>query len=215
MTHVREKSTVWKRFQPWKDQKKMSKILLYHSPYSPFSRSVLLLSRFLNLDIEVKVLNLLDDEQLEPEFLELNPQHCVPTLDDNGFIIWESRAVLAYLLESKAPQLVPTSPKEKAIVNQRLYYEMGKLAKTYAALWVRKHYRTFCSLVRFFFEAPLFEGGNELESKTIEEIREVLRFVDEHYFPHGNEWIASANITIADFAFVSVIAGLTVSLITD
>ena len=115
---------------------KMPKIVLYHSPYSPFSRSVLLFCRFLKLDIDVKILDLLKDEQSTPEFLKINPQHCVPTIDDNGFYLWESRAILSYLIESKAPHLVPTSPKEKAIVNQRLYYEMGVLGKKYADVFV-------------------------------------------------------------------------------
>lgn len=43
------------------------------------------------------------------------------------------------------------------------------------------------------------------------ELYEVLSFVDEHYFRHGNEWIAGESITIADFAYASLIAGLTVS----
>lgn len=120
----------------------MSKIVLYHSPYSPFSRSVLLFIRFLKLDVEVKVLDLMKDEQNSPEFLKVNIQHCVPTLGDGGFYLWESRAILSYLLESKAPHLKPSSPEASAIVNQRLYYEMGKLAKTYAALWVRQRFET-------------------------------------------------------------------------
>lgn len=105
----------------------MAPIVLYYSPGSPFCRSVLLLARYLKLNVEIKYIDTQKKEQHSPEFLAINPQHCIPTIDDNGFILWESRAILAYLIESKAPELVPTSPKEKAIVNQRLHFELGGL----------------------------------------------------------------------------------------
>lgn len=107
----------------------MAPIILYYSPASSYCRSVLLLARYLKLSVEVKYMDTREKkEQFSPEFLAINPQHCIPTIDDNGFILWESRAILAYLIESKAPELVPTSPKEKAIVNQRLHYELGGLS---------------------------------------------------------------------------------------
>lgn len=105
----------------------MAPIKLYYSPGSPYCRAVLLLARWLKLNVEVKYIDTQNKEQFSPEFLAINPQHCIPTIDDNGFILWESRAILTYLIESKAPELVPTSPKEKAIVNQRLHYELGGL----------------------------------------------------------------------------------------
>jgi glutathione S-transferase len=114
----------------------MSGLTLYHSPYSPFSRSVLLLCRYLKLDVNVKTLDLLNDEQMSPEFVKINPQHCVPTIEDEGFYLWESRAILTYLIESRAPHLMPTSPQEKAVMNQRLQFEQGKLATKYAELFV-------------------------------------------------------------------------------
>lgn len=112
-------------------------LILYHSPASPFSRSVLLLLKYLNVDVEVKVLDLREkQEHLSEEFLKINPQHCVPTIDDNGFILWESRAILAYIMETRAPRLVPTSPKEKAIISQRLYNEMGNMTETMGGILV-------------------------------------------------------------------------------
>lgn len=105
-------------------------VILYHTKTSPFSRAVLLLMRYLNIDVEVKILDMMGKrEHMTEEFLKINPQHCVPTLDDNGFILWESRAILSYLMETRAPHLLPSSPKEKAIINQRLYHEMGTLMK--------------------------------------------------------------------------------------
>lgn len=131
----------------------MSKVILYHSPYSPFSRSVHLFTRYLNLDVEVKILDLQEDDQMSSDFVKINPQHCVPTIDDHGFFLWESRAILCYLAESRAPHLVPTSPKDRAIVNQRLYSEMGGLANKYAAIYVSLQLRlkAFTSLTKPFW----------------------------------------------------------------
>lgn len=59
----------------------------------------------------------------------MNPEHTVPTLDDNGFIVWESHAICAYLIDkyAKDDQLYPKDLKLRAKCNQRLFFDTAKL----------------------------------------------------------------------------------------
>nr|CAD7463433.1 unnamed protein product [Timema tahoe] len=64
-------------------------IYLYSMPWSPPCRAVLLLAENLGVEITTRLIDTRSKDHLKPDFLKVNPQHCVPTLDDDGFIIWE------------------------------------------------------------------------------------------------------------------------------
>ncbi|MGI9324117.1 MAG: glutathione S-transferase family protein [Pseudomonadales bacterium] len=56
-----------------------------------------------------------------PEFLELNPFAQIPVLDDNGFVVSESIAILEYLEEKYPhPALLPADLKSRALVRNLL-----------------------------------------------------------------------------------------------
>lgn len=75
--------------------------------------------RCLELDVEIIPVDLLKGEQRSPEFLKLNPVGKIPVLDDDGFVLSESRAIMAYLVNSKMPgsTLYPHDARGRAIVN--------------------------------------------------------------------------------------------------
>uniref|UniRef100_A0A182T9B9 glutathione transferase n=1 Tax=Anopheles maculatus TaxID=74869 RepID=A0A182T9B9_9DIPT len=117
---------------------------------------------------------------------QLNPQHCVPTLVDNGFALWESRAIMCYLVEkcgnSTNESLYPSDPQRRAIVNQRLYFDMGTL------------YQRFGD----YYYPQIFEGAPANDSDYAK-IGEALSFLDT--FLEGEQFVAQGNaISLADIS---------------
>jgi len=64
----------------------------YYVPGSAPCRSVLMTAKAVGVDLNLKLTNLMAGEHLTPEFIKMNPQHTIPTLNDDGFALWESRA---------------------------------------------------------------------------------------------------------------------------
>uniref|UniRef100_A0A8W7PKU1 glutathione transferase n=1 Tax=Anopheles coluzzii TaxID=1518534 RepID=A0A8W7PKU1_ANOCL len=119
----------------------------------------------------------------------LNPQHCIPTLVDNGFALWESRAIQIYLAEKygKDDKLYPKDPQKRAVVNQRLYFDMGTLYQRFADY----HYP------QIFAKQP---ANPENEKK----MKDAVGFLNT--FLEGQEYAAGNDLTIADLSLAATIA---------
>lgn len=49
-----------------------------------------------------------------PEYLKLNPNRMIPTIEDGAVVLWESNAILRYLADTHAPALRSDDPAERA-----------------------------------------------------------------------------------------------------
>lgn len=107
----------------------MGKLILHGTKLSPCVRSAFAVAAAIGVELEYKHVDLFKGESRTPEFLEMNPLHSVPVLDDGGKYIIDSHAILMYLMDQygKDDSLYPKDPYQRALVNQRLFFDSGIL----------------------------------------------------------------------------------------
>jgi len=115
---------------------KMVNLILYGTESSPPVRAVLLTLRALQLEHEFRPLDMQAGDHLKPEMLRKNPQHTVPMLEDGESCIWDSHAIIAYLVNKYAGVLVHQVggngmgvPKDSSVVVQYRHRVLGVLLK--------------------------------------------------------------------------------------
>ena len=60
----------------------------------------------------------------EARYRAMNPNGLVPTLEEDGFVLWESNAILRYLAQAPGGVLtLPDDPRERALIDQWLDWQ--------------------------------------------------------------------------------------------
>ena len=89
---------------------------LYNAPQSTCSQRVRFVLNAKQLPFDEIKLDLLAGDQLKPDYLKLNPNGVVPTLDHDGAVIVDSSVIIEYLDEvAPGPEcFTPPTPAERA-----------------------------------------------------------------------------------------------------
>ena len=94
-------------------------LTFYFGSGSPFAWKVWLVLEHKGIAYEAKRLSFDNDEHQSPEFRKINPRGKVPAIVDNGFALYESNAICAYLDEQYPDKpLMPKGVKERALVRR-------------------------------------------------------------------------------------------------
>ncbi len=163
---------------------------LYHFPPSPNSRRVLAVSYHLDIPLDLETVELPKGEHLKPEFVKLNPNHKIPTLVDGDFVLWESTAIMIYLLSKKpGSSLYSNDPGIQADINRWLFWNIA-------------HWGSACGVFIFEHLVKKFtnQGGPDPgEIKKGEELfNRFAQVLDDHL--KGREWLVGDNVTLADYS---------------
>lgn len=165
---------------------------LYNADLSPNALRVRAVANELGIELEIAQIDLRKGENKTEAYLALNPNGKVPTLVDDGFVLWESRAINAYLASLRPErQLYPDDRKKRAIVDQWSYWQAIHLGP---------------AMQRVVFERvikPKFGMGEPDETAIetqLKDLAQLLPILDAGLA--GQEWIAG-DLTLADFALAS------------
>ncbi len=168
---------------------------LYFHPMSGNSRRVLLVVAHLEIPLERIVVDLTKQEQRGAPHLQRNPNGRVPVLDDNGFVLWESRAIMQYLADKTPGQtLLPTEPRERADVNRWLFWCAAHMAPT-ATILVAEN-----------FVKPL--TGRQADPVEVARGEQLFAqnapILDAHLA--GKTWVSQDRVTLADYSLAASFA---------
>ncbi|XP_013164012.1 PREDICTED: glutathione S-transferase 1, isoform C-like [Papilio xuthus] len=135
-------------------------------------------------------------ETLEEDFIKINPQHTVPVIIDEGFTLWESRAICKYLVakygKEEHKNLYPADIKTRAIIDQRLDFDLG-------ILYARFYEYYYWQLI----------DGSPLSEVRFKLLQEALGFLNS--FLEGNKFAVGSNMTLADLNILVSIETMRIS----
>nr|WEU54069.1 glutathione s-transferase-1 [Protohermes costalis] len=166
----------------------MSSLKLYSVSDGPPSLAVRQCLKALNLDFQLINVDFGAGDHMTDEYAQKNPQKEIPVLDDNGFFLGESNAILQYLADKygKDDKLYPKDLKTRAIVNHRLCFNLS----------------TYYRYISEYVMAPIF-FAYERTSLGLKKTHIALSVFETYLTKLNTKYAASDNVTIADFQLIT------------
>ena len=121
-----------------------------------------------------------------PEYRRMNPMGQVPTIDDDGFVLWESHAIVRYLAAKHASGLWPEDRKMRAEADQ----------------WMDWSHTTFWPTLRPLFMGLIRTPPGQRDARAMEDSRsrtaQALVLLDAHL--RSRQFLAGSDFTTGDIA---------------
>ncbi|BFM06019.1 glutathione S-transferase family protein [Halioxenophilus aromaticivorans] len=162
---------------------------LYGFPFSQHSRRVVSLLEETGLEYEFKNVDMMNGEHMSPTYLEINPNHQVPTLIADNVKIHESNAILRYLCNKHDLEVwYPQDADTRAAVDQWLDWIQCRLSLAVLGIVLNKVFM-----------------GEDADQDAIkqgqEKMVELSPLLEETFA--DSQFLCGARPTIADLALVS------------
>jgi len=200
----------------------MENINLYHADYSTCSQKVRLALAEKNIPYTEVRINFRKEEQLKPEYLQINPNGVVPTLVHNNDVITDSSCILEYLEDVFTDvSLSPEQAIERAKMRSWLRYMEEVPTKAIRipsfeniflpTLRIIKSKRSFDKLtskrtIRRGFYAKMNRGQGFTDSDihdSIYQLRDTVLRINSAL--DNNQWIMGENLSLVDISLLPLI----------
>jgi glutathione S-transferase len=164
---------------------------LYMHPASTASRPIRLLIAEKQLDVTEQVVDILSGEHYKDEFSSLNPSRQVPMLEDDGFRMTESSAILKYIASKHRLPEYPTELKARARVDEVMDWFNTQFYRDFA-------YGLLYPQVFPHHKRPTDEIHNGTIAWGKDKAKYWFTVLDKHYIG-SNAYTCGDSITIADY----------------
>ena len=162
---------------------------VYHHPRSTYARRVMIYLLEKNIPHKATVVDMAAESHKTPEYLSVNPYGHVSVINDGGFILYESTAILNYLeAPHPAPALVPFDPKVRAL---------GDMHMKLCDIQMDGHVGTSIFPMRFLKKECWNGEAMDAAKAAIEKHLEILRT----YLP-GNTYLVAKQSGLADLIYM-------------
>jgi len=165
---------------------------LYMHPVSMTCRPVMLFLAENKVDCDQQVVDLMTGEHYKEAYTSINPNRLVPLLDDDGFRLTESSAILKYLADKIGSPAYPKDLKARAKVNEMMdwlntnFYRDWGYGLAYPQLFPHHKRRS----------DEAHEGAIEWGKKNAQTWLQIL---NDHWIGPNNQYLCGDQITIADY----------------
>jgi maleylacetoacetate isomerase len=107
-------------------------------------------------------------EHRKPDYLAVNPQGLIPTLDDGGVVVPQSLAIIEYLEEAypQTPRLLPERPADRAVVramSQAIACDIHPLNNLRVLEYLKRELRQSDETTNHWYRHWIAEGFAALE----------------------------------------------------
>jgi glutathione S-transferase len=161
---------------------------IHLTPPSPRAIRVLAVLHHLGIDADIELVDLVGGQHMRPEFAALNPNRKMPVLEDDGFVLWESNAIMQYLATRSGDRtLWPSEPRRQADVSRWQCWELA-------------HWGPACGTLVFErFVKKFFGQGDPNPTEVARGEDEFHRYADVLNGHLGRrDWLAGSDVTLAD-----------------
>lgn len=163
---------------------------LYVTQISPNCRQAEAVVHHLDLDVDIICKDIQSGELQSQDFLALNPNGRVPTLVDDDFTLWESRAIMQYLADNYGENsLFPTGAARRSDIMRWIFWEALHFNKALSAIC----WETVAK--------PAFNMGaadQQLVEQGLQDFHQLAPVLNEQL--EGKTFITGETVTLADFA---------------
>ena len=138
-------------------------LTLYNAPQSTCSQRVRFVLNAKRLALTEVKLDLLAGDQLKPDYLKLNPNGVVPTLDHDGQIVIDS-VVIGEYLDEIAPEpesFTPSEPLARAHMRALMHF-IDEIARWFAAIRAHPAFKP-----TYYFGSLLTEKFPHLKERAL------------------------------------------------